>query len=63
MNMFSEEVSITTRKSMAHLSAMKPEDFIGWLKTVKREAKGILSNYKTSLNNPKLIFYLIPKSS
>ena len=48
MNIFSEEVSTTTRKSMAHLSAMKPEDFIDWLKTVKRETKGIISNYKVS---------------
>ena len=49
MSMFSEEVSTTTRKSMAHLSAMKPEEFVNWLKTIKREARGILSNYKTSL--------------
>ncbi len=49
MNMFSEEVSTTTRKSMTHLQNMKPEDFIDWLKTVKREAKGVLTNYKTTL--------------
>ncbi len=47
--MFLEEVSTTTRKSMMHLSGMKPEDFIDWLKTVKRETDGILTNYKTSL--------------
>lgn len=49
MNMFLEEVSATTRKSMAHLSAMKPEEFVKWLKTVKSTTNGIISNYKTSL--------------
>lgn len=49
MNIFSEEVLTTTRKSMTHLQQMKPEDFVDWLKTIKREAKGILSNYKTTL--------------
>ncbi len=49
MNMFSEEVAVTTRKSITHLQNMKPIEFVNWLKTVKRDAKGILSNYKTSL--------------
>ena len=49
MTMFSEEVSTTTRQSMIHIQNMKPVEFVNWLKTVKREANGILKNYKTSL--------------
>jgi hypothetical protein len=50
MNTFlNEEAIATTRKSMTHLQNMKPEVFVKWLKTVKYETKGIISNYKTSL--------------
>ncbi len=49
MNMFSEEVVVTARKSMIHLQNMKPEIFIGWLKKVKKEAGGVISDYNISL--------------
>ncbi|MGB9591298.1 MAG: hypothetical protein ACPL1K_02135 [Candidatus Kryptoniota bacterium] len=41
-----EEVAATTRQGITHLQDMKPEEFIGWIKSVKA-AGGVLSNYKT----------------
>lgn len=41
-----EDVAATKRKGIPHLQKMPPEEFIKWVKEVKQQAKGILSNYK-----------------
>lgn len=41
-----EEVSTSRRQGIQHLTDMKPEQFIQWMKTVKNETMGVLKNIK-----------------
>lgn len=42
----SEEVAASRRQGIQHLTDMKPEQFVQWMKTVKNETSGILKNIK-----------------
>lgn len=41
-----EEVTASRRQGIQHLSDMKPEQFIQWMKLVKSELGGVLKNIK-----------------
>jgi hypothetical protein len=41
-----EEVATTRRQGIQHLSNMKPEQFVQWMKTVRTEMSGVLKNIK-----------------
>lgn len=41
-----EEVATTRRQGIQHLTDMKPEQFVQWMKTVRTEMSGVLKNIK-----------------